>query len=363
MSEVVIMINLASPLRTFNETNVKLTCFAMLAQADQSTIERQPNFELIGNSKADVVIQDMNKGLDSLKNHDKYWSSVSDKLISLLDDLDYFYTGYKSIIPGAPRGASTPQWLGYLKFLQSQIVIGKEKSDKRYGEFKDILKKMKKTEQLFLGQVHHFNNAVNGEEGVLGELSEKGSRLFVGIVYNVIAIVAGGLLHGTFDYCIINGYLKRGTLPRTSLVLGLVFGAALIGVLIYSVISSVRSLQKVSYQKSRLSDEVRRAMLFGNDLHAKVLKMEKVNTVANKLNSTWHLMNNNISNLIGGLENKTISTEQVRSIFIAGADQVTKGFKGIQNYKSALSGIRLIKGNINDSILDTISEIEQSTMA
>lgn len=363
MSEVIIMINLASPLRIFNETNVKLAGFAMLAQADQSAIERQPSFELLGNSMADDVINDLNKGLDNLKKHDKYWDSISHKLISLLDDLNNFYTGYKSIIPGPPDNSSTDQWLGYFKFLHSQILRGKEKSEKCCVEFKDILKKMKKTEQLFLSQVNKFNAAVNGTEGVLFKLSQTAGDLYIEILYGSIAVVFGGLIHGIFDYSIINGYLRKGVLPGRNLVIALVIGAALLGTIIYRLVTCVSDLQKFSDQKSTLKDEVKRAMLFSNDLQAKVLKLEKVNAVADKLNNTWHLMNSNISNLIGGLENKTISTEQARTIFMAGADQVNKGFKDIQNYRSSLSGIRVIKGKTNESILDTVSKIEQSIIA
>ena len=354
------MINLVSALKYFNEVNIKLTCFTLTAQADEIAIEKQPGFELTGYSEADTFIERMNQGLNKLKKKDKYWNSISKNLISLIDNLEDFYTDYKSILPLITKRTSTPEWLEYLKFMHSQILIGKNASSERCNDFQEISNKMKSSEKLFLNQVNHFNNSLNGDKGALNDLREKGFELFSGLFLSSMSLMTSALAHGYSDISIIYGYLKERALPKRGLVIALVVGAALIGVSIYAITYFVKSLKKIDVQQTMLADEVKSLLIFSNDLHARVLKMEKVSTVTNKLNGTWKLMEINILKLIDGLERKTISTEQVRTIFMASTDQVSKGLAQITNNKSALAGTSVIKSKPNDSIVDTLKKTAQA---
>ena len=297
--------------------------------------------------------------------------------------LQNYLSIHSAIITNMAKDASRQQWIDSLLLLQSTARIYKKDIMQLNNTISALTEKVSSLTFASSQTVKNFNEAINGDNGLLAVLDNKLRQINIAIDGTFAGILAGNLLIiGGFILIFIASVASRKAWTKEVWV-GSIMGEAVpieyylkweyvaFGVLIAGVgtANSIAGLfainqmfakkNKLLFKKSEIKTEVKLALSVNGFCEKIERKMRSISDYLNKIDESWHNLTSSLKKIEDNLRDGKVSTDKLYVSFRSTMHSIDTGLQNINIIKNKISGIEIItdkKGQpIGDILLRNIS--------
>jgi len=328
-----------------------------------SVKEQSPvNFSQFPNLKTNET--DINNGLKVAKSHaDEYLDVIQPQIITNITSIDNYFSLYKAIPAVLPKNSTKKEWITQLSVLKEQA----EENQKTSKDTKVIIIKLRDNltgdSSKFNTFVTNLNSKVDGDNGVLTQLSSEIDSINSAISGAIAGIVAGGLLiiGGAFVTAIgaVADFVTAGA--STPVVVGgvtmMVAGAA--GVTAGAIVlhNSLNARQGLYQKQSTLKSEVKLASAISSGYVGLLNQAHNSVTAATQMGNAWDALTGDIGSLITDISNGITGPDAARQLWLTAANTTVKTIvTDISTVKGQMSGVSSMAVPSNVTIADFVAK-------
>ena len=334
----------------------------MVVQSYCQSIITQPFINLGDFAKLKEIEKKINNGLETARGHANYYiGTLQPELITNISNIDNYYNLYNSVPIILPSDASEEQWLNLLRELKTQTEnyahTAKETADK-IGVFYAQLGEDSST---FQENLNTLNSIVGGNEGVLQDLEDQLDEIngeitgvIAGIVVSGLAVVGGIFLVavGTIGSFVTAGTSAPIALAGGALIVAGVAGAAGLGIALANLLDAKSETLR---KKITLEGEVKAIAGMSTSYKNLYTQATEAHKAANEMKNAWDFLSSDLSTLSEDLKNGTLSTGQLRSLWLSAADNAVETVKNdIGIIKGQMTGVTTATAPNNENLAEFV---------
>lgn len=294
--------------------------------------------------------KDINSGLITAKAHaDDYLTNIQPAIISNISNIENYYQLCNSVPVVCPVGSSDSQWMDLLLAMQSQANEYQSLSSGIVTKLTTLNSNIGNDAASFASTVTKLNSAVNGDNGVLADLSNRISTVdkqiagcIAGTTLSALAIVGGVFMIAVGG---ITDFVTAGT--TTPLVIG---GVAVLAAGIGGEVASALLLksyydQKASLlsQQSSLKNEVNLASGISSAYTQIGLQARSSMEAATQMANAWSSIGSDLGSMADDLKKGRTSTGILRSLWLNTANNLCPTIlTDVNTIKAQMAGVQSV---------------------
>lgn len=347
------------------------TSQGIVLQGYCNSVLLQPKVDFTGFTNLLAFQNDINSGLLTAQGHaSNYLNVIQPEIITNLSNINNYYQLMKAIPVACPAGSSVDAWLNALTAIKTQADTYQTASLGIVTDLSTLNTNLGTDTGAFSSTVSKLNAAVNGDNGVLHDISDEISSVdqkiaacIAGTALSALAIVGGGLMIAVGG---IAGFVTAGA--STPLVLG---GVAVLALGVGGEVASAVMLngfynQKAGLlqQKSKLTSEVNLAMGVSSAYDQLANQAKSAMDASTQMKNAWSSMASDLGNMSTDLQNGITNPDVLRTLFLTAAQNLVPTIMtDISTIKAQMAGVTVSQSGSTDLGTYIQSIAQQSSMA
>ncbi|CAL2087868.1 conserved hypothetical protein [Tenacibaculum sp. 190524A05c] len=339
---------------------INVSSSGLVLQAFCNSALQQPDINLSSVEELIQLQEDINLALANSKKHaNEYLNDINPRIIKSISDLKSYFTVFSSVPVTLPQDATVEEWVTTLLVLKGITENNLRNSEEIVTSLNELRDNLRSDASSFAELTQQANEAVNGDEGELQEISDELKEIDTAIKLLIASIVGESL-------AVAGGVIVIGIGAYTGSAEAVVGGVIAIGVGVTGLAASSIELsnqydkkRELLQTKSKLEAEINVLSTVDGALGNIADQAETAAIATEDIIKTWEELSSNLDSLIDDLNNGIISTDDARTFFLNSANnEIVEIQNAINNIQLKLAGVVTITSEetfLENSFLKKVS--------
>ena len=350
---------------TINEAAIKmdegmkaLSGQTFILQTYCTAIISQPFVDFGSFKRLQEIQKKINDGLEKAKDYaNNRIGTIQTEIITTISNISNYYNLFSSVPVIIPPDASKDQWINTLRTLEKQSKEYSVLASDTAKKIGTLQKDLDEDSSIFQANVSKLNALLGGNAGQLKDLEKqiididgKIRGTIIGIVGSGLAIVGAIFLIGVGTLAIF-----ATSMPTVLIVIGsglfvgdvagaLGFDITLCNLLVAKSSILVKKAQLAEGEKA-IDERVKTIAGISSSYNLLFEQVKQTHAAAQQMKKAWDFLGNNLGTLANKLNEGTLSTKEVRKLWLSAADNAVHTGKEDINIIKAQMTTGMIKAS------------------